>query len=73
METRKTDVGEIKKVISYAATLREIPVGESRIFEVFGPMYTGFYTAKARLGKEGLDFDFESECEGKKLRITRIS
>lgn len=73
MATRKTKISPVKIRPDYAGTLKGIPVGETRSFEMLGDMVQTMRNAKWRLAAKGFTFDFEAEYETNLLHITRIS
>lgn len=73
MEMHKTKVDEVKRVISYTETLRDIPVGITRSFEMIGMLPQGMYNAKARLAAKGYAFDFSKDRDKNLLVVTRIA
>ncbi len=64
-------VSEKIQVVSHIETLRAIPVGSTRLFELRGPDYGSFHSAKFMLKKKGLLFEFTRK--GDRLSVTRLS
>ena len=51
----KTKIHNIELVESYTETLRVIPVGKTRTYELLGTTYANLQNAKSRFKKKGFE------------------
>lgn len=68
-----TKVHNIELVESYSETLRVIPIGKTRTYELMGTTYVNFQNAKSRFKKKGQEYDFKISRDKTKISITRRS
>lgn len=63
---------EIKKNPSCAELLRDMEIGEVKVFRLLGTIYNTLLTTRGRLRKEGMDWLFETDQMTNEMKVTRV-
>ena len=72
MKTNKTK-SEVVMLPAFTETLRLIPVGDTRYFEMIGRLHSNMAAARTKLMKVGMKFVFETIDSENLLMVTRLS
>lgn len=70
---RPTTISCLKTKVSYPATLKAIPIGETRSFKMIGKVYSSMTNAIHRLNHKGFKFSFTTDTIKNILIVTRIA
>ena len=74
MKRARVKTGQVVSTISYPATLKAIPVGESREFDIVGRIAQSMGYAAWRLKKDGVgSWATETDIDRNKLIVTRTA